>query len=144
MDKTPIKYKTHCPINVAQETFGDRWSLLIIRDIMFFGKKTYGDFLGSNEKISTNILANRLSKLEEKGLLEKSEDENNKSKNIYSLTQKGVDLMPILLEMIVWSAKHDKDTEAPAEFVEQLHEDRGALLQELKENIGISLKPIDK
>ena len=127
--------KSHCPINFAQETFGDRWSLLIIRDLMFKGKQYYGEFLTSNEKISTNILAARLEKLEAVGLITKSIDEDNHSKKVYGLTQKGIDLMPMLLEMIAWSAKYDAKTEAPAEFIASFEADRAALIEQLKDNL---------
>ena len=131
-----MKYKSHCPINYAQESFGDRWSLLIIRDLMFKGKKYYGDFLSSDEKISTNILADRLDKLEVRGLITKTPDKNNRSKNIYKLTQKGVHLMPMLLEMIAWSAKYDNNTETPTEFMMRLNEDKESLIHELMASLG--------
>ena len=130
------KYRSHCPINFAQETFGDKWSLLVIRDLMFKDKKYYGGFLSSDEKISTNILADRLEKLEFNGLVTKAIDKENNAKKIYSLTQKGIDLMPMLLEMIAWAAKYDKKTEAPAEFIKRLNEDKESLIYELKSNIS--------
>ena len=129
------QYKSHCPINFAQETFGDRWSLLIIRDLMFKGKQYYGEFLTSDEKISTNILAARLEKLEAVGLITKSIDQENQSKKIYGLTAKGIDLMPMLFEMIAWSAKYDDKTEAPTEFVASFETDRVALIGQLRENL---------
>ena len=125
------KYRSHCPINFAQETFGDKWSLLIIRDLLFKGKNYYGEFLNSDEKISTNILANRLEKLEEDGLITKAIDKENNAKKIYSLTQKGLDLLPMLLEMIAWSAKYDKDTGTPKEFIRKLTQDKDSLIREL-------------
>jgi len=131
MKTKSFKYKSHCPINYAQESFGDRWSLLIIRDLMFKGKKFYGDFLNSEEKISTNILANRLEKLEAQKLINKTPDKDNRSKNIYTLTQKGTDLMPMLLEMIAWSARYDNKTETPQNFIDSLKDDREALIKEL-------------
>jgi len=129
------QFKSHCPVNFAQETFGDRWSLLIIRDLMFKCKQYYGDFLNSDEKISTNILAARLEKLEAVGLITKAIDQENHSKKLYSLTQKGIDLMPMLLEMIAWSAKYDEQTEAPAEFIASFEKDRAALIEQLKDNL---------
>jgi DNA-binding HxlR family transcriptional regulator len=129
------KYRSHCPINFAQETFGDKWSLLVIRDLMFKNKKYYGDFLASEEKISTNILADRLEKLELNGLVTKVKDKDNHAKKIYSLTQKGIDLMPMLLDMIAWAAKYDNKTEAPAEFITRLNKDKASIIYELTENI---------
>jgi DNA-binding HxlR family transcriptional regulator len=130
------QFKSHCPINFSQETFGDRWSLLIIRDLMFKGKQYYGEILASDEKISTNILAARLDKLEQVGLITKSIDEENHSKKIYSLTPKGIDLMPMLLEMIAWAAKYDEQTEAPDEFITSFENDRAALIKQLKQNLA--------
>jgi len=110
MKKVKSKKRSFCPINFALEEFGDIWSLLIVRDILFFDKKTYGEFLSSREKISTNILASRLSQLLEKGILSKKTDESDKRKDIYQLTQKGLDLYPVMLQMILWSAKYDPNT----------------------------------
>lgn len=130
------KYRSHCPINFAQETFGDKWSLLIIRDLVFMGKRYYGEFLKSEEKISTNILADRLEKLEMEGLITKKMDQNNNSKNIYTLTDKGIDLIPMLLEMIVWGAKYDDDTDAPSEFINRVETDKESLIFELISNLN--------
>jgi DNA-binding HxlR family transcriptional regulator len=86
--------------------WGDKWSLLIIRDLMFYGKNTYGDFLKSDEKISTNILAARLLALEEAGIVEKLEHPDSKAKVWYQLTLKGIDLLPLIVEISVWAAKY--------------------------------------
>ncbi len=99
------------------------------------GKKYYGEFLSSDEKISTNILADRLGKLERMGLITKTPDEDNHTKNIYTLTAKGIDLMPMLLEMIAWAAKYDDKTGAPAEFIDRFNKDKNSLLRELMENL---------
>jgi len=103
---------------------------------MFKGKKYYGEFLNSDEKISTNILADRLEKLEADGLITKAVDEDNYSKYIYALTQKGIELIPLLLEMIAWGAKYDNKTEAPAEFIERLNTDKDSLVRELEISLG--------
>jgi DNA-binding HxlR family transcriptional regulator len=104
--------RSHCPINFGLETFGDKWSLLILRDIIFRGKKTYGDFLKSEEGFSTNILATRLEHLEEEGLLKKKTDPVDGRKSSYVLTEKGLDLIPLLFELMLWSAKYDSKSEA--------------------------------
>jgi DNA-binding HxlR family transcriptional regulator len=103
---------------------------------MFKDKKYYGEFLVSDEKISTNILADRLEKLELNGLVTKAIDKKNNAKKIYSLTQKGIDLMPMLLEMIAWAAKYDEETETPAEFMVRLNEDKESLIYELTSSLG--------
>jgi DNA-binding HxlR family transcriptional regulator len=100
------KERSGCPINMALEVFGDRWSLLIIRDIMFAGKRNFRDLLASDEKIASNILTDRLSRLEEEGIISKGKDPSHKQKITYSLTSKGIDLLPVLAEMGCWSLKH--------------------------------------
>lgn len=99
-------YRSNCPVNLALEIIGDKWSLLIIRDMMFENKCYFREFLQGEEKIATNILADRLSKLEVEGIIHKSTDPEHKQKFIYSLTLKGIDLLPLILEMGVWSLKH--------------------------------------
>lgn len=121
--KTTKTKRSNCPINYALEEFGDVWSLLIIRDIMLFGKTTYGEFLSSNEKIATNILASRLDKLLEKGILKKRQHPADKRKDRYQLTQKGHDLYPIMKEMMLWSKKYDNQTGLPDIFANILRKE---------------------
>ncbi len=100
-------HKSYCPINLALETFGDKWTLLIIRDIMMDGKRHFREILQSDEKISTNILSSRLNKLEENGIITKENDPTHKQKVIYSLTKKGIDLFPVVMAIAEWSIKHE-------------------------------------
>lgn len=129
-----VKRRSDCPIGYALDIFGDKWSLLIIRDIMFKGKSTYGEFLTAGEKIATNILADKLQILESSGILSKAES-GTKSKYIYSLTKKGVDLMPALLEIISWSAKYDSRTGADPDFVQHARRDKEGLMQQLRKSL---------
>jgi DNA-binding HxlR family transcriptional regulator len=99
------KLRSNCPVNFGLETFGDKWSLLIVRDIAFWGKKTYSDFLKSDEGIATNILASRLVQLEEEGILIKTPHQTDKRKDVYALTEKGLGLIPLLVEIVAWSGK---------------------------------------
>jgi DNA-binding HxlR family transcriptional regulator len=99
-------YRSLCPVNLSLETFGDKWSLIIIRDIMFEGKRSFRELLQSAEKMATNILAGRLEKLEKEGIINKADDPEHKQKHIYSLTAKGIDLLPIMVEIGAWSIKH--------------------------------------
>ena len=99
------KLRSNCPVNFGLETFGDKWSLLIIRDMVFWGKKTYGEFLRSDEGIATNILASRLASLEKEGIVSKKQNPGDKRKDIYSLTEKGLELIPLLVEIVAWSGK---------------------------------------
>ncbi|MEO6286991.1 MAG: helix-turn-helix domain-containing protein [Dyadobacter sp.] len=101
------KTRSDCPISCSLDVFGDKWSLLIIRDIMLRGKLSYSEFLQSEEKIATNILVNRLSVLEAEQILTKQVSATNKSKFIYSLTEKGIDLLPIVFEIMDWGAKYN-------------------------------------
>ncbi|MBR0556485.1 helix-turn-helix transcriptional regulator [Ciceribacter sp. L1K23] len=111
-----------CPISLALELFGDAWSLLIIRDLMFKGIESYNGFLAAGEGIATNILATRLSRLETCGLIEGRPDPDDRRRTIYRLTEKGVDLAPVLVSLVLWSAKHTA-TDAPAELVAVMQAD---------------------
>ena len=126
-----IVRRSDCPISFSLDIFGDKWSLLILRDMMFKGKHTYGEFASSDEKIATNILADRLALLEMAGLLTSSQDKKRKTRILYSLTQKALALLPVLIEIIQWAAKYDKHTRAPAEFVRQIKKDKKKLILEL-------------
>jgi DNA-binding HxlR family transcriptional regulator len=132
---TKQKRRSDCPINFALEIFGDKWTFLIVRDLMFKGNHYYGEFLQMEEKIATNILADRLVLLEAAGIVTKTADEKHGSKQVYKLTQKGIDLLPALTEIILWSAKYDKQTAAPASFVRQARKDRAGLFAKIRESL---------
>jgi len=99
-------HRSHCPMNLALEIFGDKWTLLIIRDIIIEGKRYFREFLSSQENISTNILADRLNHLEQKGILIHRSDPSHKQKKVYCLTQMGIDLYPVLLSIAKWSCEY--------------------------------------
>jgi DNA-binding HxlR family transcriptional regulator len=101
-----LKQRSTCPVSTSLEVLGDKWSLLILRDMVFAGKSTYGQFLQSAEKMATNILADRLAVLEAQGLLTKAVAADKKSKFTYRLTEKGLDTIPIIVELTLWGAKH--------------------------------------
>ncbi len=126
-----IVRKSDCPINFALEIFGDRWTFLIVRDLMFKGKHYYGEFLTSEENIATNILADRLALLETNGIISKSSDPSHKQKINYRLTLKGIDLIPILIEVIMWSAKYDKDSAVDLNFVKSVEQDKVGLIVQI-------------
>ena len=115
------KKRSDCPISCSLEVWGDKWSLLIIRDLISKKECTYGDFLKSEEKIATNILASRLQTLEEKGLIEKLDHPDSKAKVLYKLTEKGIDLLPVMIEINLWANKYFS-----------LPEDRKTILKEVK------------
>ena len=117
------KKRSDCPISSSLDIFGDKWSLLIIRDLMFAKECTYGDFLKAPEGIATNILASRLQALEENGVIEKLEHPESKAKVLYRLTKKGIDLLPIMIEINLWAEKYFS-----------IPTDRKAMLKEVKKD----------
>jgi len=129
------KRRSDCPINFALELFGDRWTFLIVRDLMFKGKHYYKEFLEAEEGIATNILADKLSALEEAGIISKTVDPTHRSKQIYKLTKKGIDLMPVLVEVIMWSAKYDKDSAVDMKFVKSVKRDKVGLISEISSRL---------
>lgn len=106
--RSKIKRRSGCPLNASVEMLGDRWSLLIIRDMMLRGAHTFKDFLAADEGIATNVLADRLGKLVKYGILAQSSDPADGRKLIYRLTEKGIDLAPVLTEMVLWAAAHEE------------------------------------
>lgn len=103
---TDTKKRSDCPISCSLDIWGDKWSLLIVRDLIFFKERTYSDFLKSDEKIATNILAARLQMLEVNGIISKSDHPESKAKVLYKLTPKGSDLLPLIIEINVWADKY--------------------------------------
>ena len=124
--------RSDCPISFALDLFGDRWTLLVIRDLAFKGKNSFGDFLASEEGIARNILADRLARLEAEGFIEKRPNPDDLRRSIYTLTERGLGLVPVLVEMILWSAREDPDTGAEADFVREATEDRESLIRRLQ------------
>jgi len=123
--------RSGCPINVSLEILGDRWSLLIIRDLMFRGFRTYKELLESEEGIATNILADRLKRLEDCGIISTEPDATDRRKLIYRLTAKGIDLAPILVELILWGARYE-DTAAPPALLRKMEKHRTEFISELR------------
>lgn len=130
------KLRSHCPVNYGLEAFGDRWALLILRDIVFRGKRTYGEFLKSEEGFATNILASRLEHLIEEGILRREEHADGR-KDVYLLTEKGLDLIPLLFEMVLWSAKYDSRSEARriVRLVELIRKDNRRISAKVREQV---------
>jgi DNA-binding HxlR family transcriptional regulator len=100
------QHRSHCPINLALEIFGDRWTLLVLRDIMFQGRRHFREFLRSPEGISSNILADRLSKLLDEGIITRADDPSHSQKGVFSLTEKGIQLAPVLVQIASWSRQN--------------------------------------
>ncbi len=128
------KTRSDCPISCSLDVFGDKWSLLIIRDIMLRGKMSYSEFLESEEKIATNILVNRLSVLEAENILSKQVSPTNKSKFIYSLTERGIDLLPIIIEIMDWGAKYNVNCPRK-ELGKKIKKDKAGVIKEYYEKL---------
>jgi DNA-binding HxlR family transcriptional regulator len=127
--KVQVPAKAHrslCPINLVLEAVGDNWSLLIIRDLMFRGHSSYQAFLRSEEGIATNILADRLQRLEQNGLISKASDPADARKFIYALTEKGADLAPLLVEMTLFANRHSPRIDMPKEVVADMQRNKSA------------------
>jgi DNA-binding HxlR family transcriptional regulator len=129
--KSSPKWRSGCPLNASVEILGDRWSLLIIRDIMLRGFRTYKEFLDSYEGIATNILAGRLQRLIAHGIIATQPDPSDGRKLFYLLTAKGLDLAPVLTEMVLWAAAHE-DTENQA-LVRQIQKDKEQFLASMRQ-----------
>lgn len=133
------KQRSDCPISCSLDVFGDKWSLLIIRDIMLRGKMSYSEFLNSEERIASNILVNRLGILESEKILLKEVSPLNKSKFIYSLTKKGVDLLPIVIEIMDWGAKYNANCPRK-ELGKKIKKDKAGAIQELTKVLKAKVK----
>jgi DNA-binding HxlR family transcriptional regulator len=125
--------RSDCPVSSSLDIWGDKWSLLIIRDLMFAKECTYGDFLKAPERIATNILASRLQVLDENKIIEKLDHPESKAKVLYRLTKKGIDLLPIMIEINLWAEKYFP---IPA--------DRKAMLKEVKKDKTAFIKSMTK
>lgn len=131
LEKPRSRLRSGCPVSVALETVGDRWSLLIIRDLMVRGLKTFKDFHLAGERIATNILADRLRSLQARGIIEFETDPGDRRKGNYRLTQKGIELAPVLLELLIWGARHHP-TAAPCQVIENMSHNRKQVLAEVE------------
>ena len=136
MKKKELKYRSDCPISTALDIFGDKWSLLIIRDMVFKGKNTYGDFLTTGENIATNILADRLVQLECGKIISKHKHPDSKAKVLYTLTKKGIELVPVLVEIIIWSEKHHEVHPFASQFVKMVKKNKDEVLRQIKQDLS--------
>jgi DNA-binding HxlR family transcriptional regulator len=132
-----------CPINASLVVLGDRWSLLVVRDLMFAGYRSFNQFLHAGEGIATNILADRIEKLIDAGIITKAPDPDDGRKWLYSLTSKGIDLAPVLLELSKWASTYQNGI-APEGILERWEADRAGLLAELRGRLGTSPRPPDR
>ena len=136
------KRRSGCPLNASVEMLGDRWSLLILRDMMLRGFRSYKEFLESYEGIATNILTDRLRRLEAYGIISSTPDPSDGRKLIYSLTSKGIDLAPVLTEMVLWAGTHEK-TENQA-LVRLMQKDKQKFLDEIRQRWDQTRRPLNR
>ncbi|MEH6682004.1 MAG: helix-turn-helix domain-containing protein [Sediminicola sp.] len=131
----PNKNRSDCPISSSLDIFGDRWSLLIVRDLMLYKTRTYGDFTKSEEKIATNILANRLQLLEENGIIIKLPYPDNKVKGLYRLSPKGIDLIPALIEIALWGVKYVSGSDGSSPFLKEVKKNKTKFLKNIMDTL---------
>lgn len=129
------KKRSDCPISSSLDVWGDKWSLLIVRDLMFAKQCTYGEFLKSDEKIATNILASRLLMLEENGIISKQNHPDSKAKVLYKLTEKGIDLLPLLIEINLWAEKYSEIPESQKMILNDVKKDKAGFIEERIEEL---------
>lgn len=128
--KGKAERRSGCPVSIALDVLGDRWSLLLVRDMMVRGYRTFREFQRSGEGIASNILSDRLQRLEASEIVTREAAEDGRS-TFYRLTPKGIALAPLLLEMLIWSARHEP-TDAPSAAIEQMEQNRAAVLAETR------------
>lgn len=131
MRKRKPRRRSECPLNASVEMLGDRWSLLIIRDMMLRGARTYKEFLECYEGIATNILADRLRKLVDHGIITTEPDPSDGRKLTYLLTEKGIGLAPVLTEMVLWAAAHEST--GNQELVREMRADKQKFLAGIRQ-----------
>lgn len=129
--KPKLRRRSGCPVSISLEIFGDRWSLLIIRDLMVRGLRTFKDFEGSGEGIATNILADRLHKLEAAGIISEEREKEDRRRVNYRLTEKGIDLAAVLLDLLIWGSRH-AEADAPCAIIENMAAHREQILIEVR------------
>lgn len=129
------KKRSNCPISCSLDVWGDKWSLLIVRDLMFKKQSTYGDFLKSDEKIATNILASRLLMLEENGIISRQDHPDSKAKILYKLTEKGINLFPLLIEINLWAEKYSEIPESQKIILNAVKKDKVGFIEEKIEEL---------
>lgn len=131
MEVSVPKRRSGCPVNVSLEMLGDRWSLLVIRDLMVRGHRTFKEFQQAGEGIATNILADRLQKLVAVDIISTEQSPEDRRSIHYRLTEKGIDLAPVLLDLLIWGARHEK-TAAPRAVINHLEANREDVLAETR------------
>ncbi|WP_114941221.1 winged helix-turn-helix transcriptional regulator [Mucilaginibacter endophyticus] len=133
-----IQHRSNCPISYSLDYLGDKWVLLILRDLIFTRKSSYGDFLASEEKIATNILGDRLKLLEKNGFVESTVSPEKKNKFLYRITEKGIDLIPVIVELMLWGSKYNP--QGGGELIRKLQKDKAGVIRDYREKLLRRLK----
>lgn len=130
--------RSDCPIACALDVLGDRWTLVVLRDLIFLHKQRYQQLLEGNEGIATNILASRLKLLECAGLVTRKPDPEAPRRALYSPTPKALDLLPVLIELMRWSARHDPGARVPPKLMRRVNQDAAGFIAELRQSHGVA------
>jgi DNA-binding HxlR family transcriptional regulator len=129
--------KSRCPVNSALETVGDPWSLLVVRDIVFYGKHSFGEFLASAERITTSVLTDRLATLVRAGVLAKERSATDRRKEYYTLTDKGMALIPLLVELANWGVRYYPSAVAKPLWLDTVEKDREGLYKLIRDTVSV-------
>ncbi|MDX1968902.1 MAG: helix-turn-helix domain-containing protein [Planctomycetaceae bacterium] len=127
--------RSDCPLSIALEIFGDRWTLLILRDLVFKGRQTFKAFQESGEQIASNVLADRLLRLQDHGIVVGERSSSDARVVTYRPTSKGLDLVPVLIEIVLWSARYE-ETAAPPKLLDRMINDRDGFLREIRQRFA--------
>jgi DNA-binding HxlR family transcriptional regulator len=130
-------HRSSCPVSCALDILGDKWTLLVLRDILLKRKRYFREFLTSPEKIASNILADRLKKLEVAGMILRRYDPNNGCKIAYTVTEKGTDLIPVILELLRWGAKHEVHNNGHDQLIERFERNPQEVITEIRSSLGM-------
>ena len=131
--------RSRCPINCVLEVFGDAWTLLIVRDALYAGKRRFGEFLNSEEGIATNILADRLERLVRHGILRQVQPRMGREGPVYEPTRKALALLPVLVEMALWGERYDARSGAPSATMRRIRSDREVFIDAIVERVRAGL-----
>jgi DNA-binding HxlR family transcriptional regulator len=130
--------RSQCPIACALDVLGDRWTLVVLRDLIFLHKRRYQELLDSNEGIATNILASRLKQLEAAGLVTRKPDPEAPRRALYKPTTKALDLLPVMIELMRWGKRHNAHTYVPPQFLRRIKGDAAGFIAELRRSHGVA------
>ena len=124
--------RSDCPISFALGIFGDRWTLLVLRDLMLRNKRRFKELAAAPERIATNVLSDRLRRLADAGLITREPDPEDRRQGIYRATERGIDLVPMLVELVVWGARNDPGTGVTRDFIERFERNRQGLIRAIQ------------